>query len=292
MWITLAIISSVSLGIYDIFKKMSLRGNNVLSVLFLNTLIGALLMSPVVIGNIADGSWGFGGNAASHLMILLKSAIVLSSWIMGYFAIKHMPLTITGSINATRPILVLVGAMLIFGERLNALQWAGITLGFTSLVFISLVGRKEGFSVRSNKWIWLAFGATLMGAVSGLYDKYLLRSLPALEVQAWYSLYQLCIMGITIALLKRSRHADASPFVWRWSIPCIALFLTLADLAYFYALSLDGSMISVVSMIRRGSVIVSFFYGALALHEKNIGLKLVDLGILLIALVLLVVASQ
>ena len=292
MWITLAIISSVSLGIYDIFKKMSLRGNNVLTVLFLNTLIGALLMSPVVIGNIADGSWSFGGNAASHLMILLKSAIVLSSWIMGYFAIKHMPLTITGSINATRPILVLVGAMLSFGERLNALQWAGITLGFTSLVFISLVGRKEGFSVRSNKWIWLAFGATLMGAVSGLYDKYLLRSLPALEVQAWYSLYQLCIMGITIALLKRSRHADASPFVWRWSIPCIALFLTLADLAYFYALSLDGSMISVVSMIRRGSVIVSFFYGAFALHEKNIGLKLVDLGILLIALVLLVVASQ
>lgn len=292
MWITLAIISSVSLGIYDIFKKMSLRGNNVLTVLFLNTLIGALLMSPVVIGNIADGSWGFGGNAASHLMILLKSAIVLSSWIMGYFAIKHMPLTITGSINATRPILVLVGAMLIFGERLNALQWAGITLGFTSLVFISLVGRKEGFSVRSNKWIWLAFGATLMGAVSGLYDKYLLRSLPALEVQAWYSLYQLCIMGITISMLKRSRYADASPFVWRWSIPCIALFLTLADLAYFYALSLDGSMISVVSMIRRGSVIVSFFYGAFALHEKNIGLKLVDLGILLIALVLLVVASQ
>ena len=291
MWITLAIISSVSLGIYDIFKKMSLRGKNVLTVLFLNTLIGDKLMSPVVIGNIADGSWGFGGNAASHLMILLKSAIVLSSWIMGYFAIKHMPLTITGSINATRPILVLVGAMLIFDERLNALQWAGITLGFTSLVFISLVGRKEGFSVRSNKWIWLAFGATLMGAVSGLYDKYLLRSLPALEVQAWYSLYQLCIMGITIALLKRSRHADASPFVWRWSIPCIALFLTLADLAYFYALSLDGSMISVVSMIRRGSVIVSFFYGAFALHEKNIGLKLVDLGILLIALVLLVVAS-
>ena len=80
--------------------------------------------------------------------------------------------------------------------------------------------------------------------------------------------------------------------MWRWSIPCIALFLTLADLAYFYALSLDGSMISVVSMIRRGSVIVSFFYGAFALHEKNIGLKLVDLGILLIALVLLVVASQ
>ena len=47
MWIILAIASSLCLGIYDIFKKLSLNGNNVLTVLFLNTLFGTLLMSPV-----------------------------------------------------------------------------------------------------------------------------------------------------------------------------------------------------------------------------------------------------
>ena len=292
MWITLAVFSAFCLGIYDIFKKTSLRGNNVLTVLFLNTLIGALLMSPVVVGNIIDGSWGFGGDGMSHLRILLKSAIVLSSWIMGYFAMKHMPLTITGSINATRPVLVLVGALIIFGERLNAMQWVGIILGFVSLIFISRIGRKEGFSVTSSKWIWLAFGATLMGAVSGLYDKYLLRSLPALEVQAWYSLYQVAIMGATIWIIRRYTHADTTPFRWRWTIPCIAIFLTCADLAYFYCLSLPGAMISVVSMIRRGGVLVPFVYGAVVLREKNIKLKLIDLSILLIALILLVVASK
>lgn len=292
MWITLAVISALGLGIYDIFKKTSLRGNNVLTVLLLNTVFGAALMSPVVVGNIIDGSWGFGGNAASHLLILLKSGIVLASWTMGYFAMKHMPLTITGSINATRPVLVLVGALLIFGERLNALQWVGIVLGFMSLFLISRIGRKEGFSLTGSKWIWLALGATVMGAVSGLYDKYLLRSLPALEVQAWYSLYQVAIMAATIALLRRSGHADSTPFRWRWTIPCIALFLTAADLAYFYCLSLPGAMISVVSMIRRGSVLVSFLYGAVVLREKHIGLKLIDLAILLLALVLLVVASH
>lgn len=292
MWITLAVISALGLGIYDIFKKTSLRGNNVLTVLLLNTVFGAALMSPVVVGNIIDGSWGFGGNAASHLLILLKSGIVLASWTMGYFAMKHMPLTITGSINATRPVLVLVGALLIFGERLNALQWVGIVLGFVSLFLISRIGRKEGFSLTGSKWIWLALGATVMGAVSGLYDKYLLRSLPALEVQAWYSLYQVAIMAATIALLRRSGHADSTPFRWRWTIPCIALFLTAADLAYFYCLSLPGAMISVVSMIRRGSVLVSFLYGAVVLREKHIGLKLIDLAILLLALVLLVVASH
>ena len=292
MWITLAVISALGLGVYDIFKKTSLRGNNVLTVLLLNTVVGAALMSPVVVGNILDGSWGFGGNAASHLLILLKSGIVLASWTMGYFAMKHMPLTITGSINATRPVLVLVGALLIFGERLNALQWVGTVLGFVSLFLISRIGRKEGFSLTGSKWIWLAMGATVMGAVSGLYDKYLLRSLPALEVQAWYSLYQVAIMGVTIALLRRLGHADGTPFQWRWTIPCIAIFLTAADLAYFYCLSLPGAMISVVSMIRRGSVLVSFLYGAVVLREKHIGLKLIDLAILLLALVLLVVASH
>ena len=291
MWIILAIASSLCLGIYDIFKKLSLNGNNVLTVLFLNTLFGTLLMSPVWASAIADGSFGFGGNLAGHAFIAVKSLIVLSSWVMGYYAVKHLPLTITGPVNATRPILVLVGALFIFGERLNLLQWLGIILGFCSLFFVSRLGKKEGFSIRHSRWLWLIMGATVMGAVSGLYDKYLLRIYDPLQVQAWYSLYQCIIMGAAILIIKRT-SAENTPFVWRWTIPCIAVFLTVADIAYFYSLSLPGSMISVVSMIRRGSVLVSFAYGVIALHEKNVKLKLIDLSVLLVGLICLVLGSR
>lgn len=291
MWIILAIASSLGLGIYDIFKKLSLNGNNVLTVLFLNTLFGTLLMSPVWASAIADGSFGFGGNLAGHAFIAVKSLIVLSSWVMGYYAVKHLPLTITGPVNATRPILVLVGALFIFGERLNLLQWLGIILGFCSLFFVSRLGKKEGLSIRHSLWLWLIMGATVMGAVSGLYDKYLLRIYDPLQVQAWYSLYQCIIMGAAILIIKRT-SADTTPFVWRWTIPCIAVFLTVADIAYFYSLSLPGSMISVVSMIRRGSVLVSFAYGVIALHEKNVKLKLIDLSVLLVGLICLVLGSR
>ncbi|MGM9804200.1 MAG: EamA family transporter [Muribaculaceae bacterium] len=291
MWIILAIMSSVCLGVYDIFKKLSLNGNNVLTVLFLNTAFGALLMSPVWLGGALHGDIGFGGTVEGHLLIMLKSVIVLSSWVMGYYAVKHLPLTITGPVNATRPILVLLGALLIFGERLNALQWLGIALGFCSLFFVSRLGKKEGFSVKHSVWLWLIMGATVMGAVSGLYDKYLLRRYEPLDVQAWYSLYQCIIMGSAIVVIKRLSH-DSTPFVWRWTIPCIALFLTIADVAYFYSLSMPDSMISVVSMIRRGSVLVSFAYGVTALHEKNVKLKLIDLSVLLVGLVCLVLGSR
>lgn len=291
MWILLAIASAICLGFYDIFKKISLRNNNVLSVLFFNTLFGSILMSPIIISGITNGNIGLGESLEGHAAIILKSFIVLSSWLLGYFGIKHLPLTIAGPINASRPVIVLLGALIIFGERLNLLQWIGVALGIFSLFLISRIGSREGFSLRRSRWLWMSLGATIMGAVSGLYDKYLLKIYDPLEVQAWYSFYQLIIMGATIFIIKRINR-DSTPFTWRWTIPLIALFLTIADIAYFYALSLDGSMISVVSMIRRGSVIVSFLYGVVILHEQNIRLKLLDLTILLIGLTFLVLGSQ
>ena len=291
MWIILAIASALCLGVYDVFKKLSLNGNNVLTVLFFNTLFGALLMSPIIVQCLMNGSIGLGDTVTGHSHILIKSFIVLSSWLFGYFGLKHLPITIAGPINATRPVMVLIGAMLIFGEQLNLMQWGGVILGISSLFLISRIGGKEGFSIKNNQWLWLSFGAMITGAISGLYDKYLLRQYEPLEVQAWYSFYQCVIMGITITIIKRVKR-DTTPFQWRWTIPCIAIFLTIADIAYFYSLSFDDSMISVVSMIRRGSVIVSFLYGVFALREKNVKLKIIDLSILLIGLVLLVLGSQ
>lgn len=293
MWVICALLSALGLGFYDVMKKLSVKNNDVLTVLLLNTIFGAILMSPVLIGHIIDGTYGLESTPWGHWLILTKSCIVLASWILGYFAIKHLPLTIQGPINASRPVMVLIGAVLIFGERLNWLQWTGIILGFGSLYLISRIGAKEGFSFRHSRWLFFAIGAAMFGAVSALYDKYLLRMFAPLDVQAWYSLYQCLIMGSAIVIVRRlaRKEGACTRFTWRWTILFIALFLTGADLLYFYALSLPGSMISIVSMIRRGSVLIPFLYGVFVLHEKNISTKLIDLSVLLLSLLLLVIGS-
>ncbi len=295
MWIFLALVSALCLGCYDVFKKLSVKGNDVAMVLMLNTVFQTMFMSPVIIGEVAQGSFGLGDTVHGHLLILVKAVIVLSSWLLGYFAIKHLPLTIQGPINASRPVMVLVGALLIFGERLNLLQWVGILLGFASLYFIAHIGSREGFSLKHSRWLWMAIGATVLGAISALYDKYLLQYYRPTDVQAWYSLYQCIIMTATLLILRRCSPAmrrESGGFRWRWTIPFISVFLTVADLAYFYSLSIDGAMISVISMVRRGSVIVPFIYGVLVLHEKNVRAKAVDLGVLFLSLILLVIGSQ
>lgn len=293
MWIFLGLMSALCLGFYDVFKKMSLKGNNVPVVLLLNTLFGTLLLSPVLVESVAQGHYGPGETLTQNLLVALKAVIVLSSWILGYFAIKHLPLTIQGPINASRPVLVLLGALLIFGERLNGLQWCGMLLGFASLLFISRIGAKEGFSFKASIWLWMSIGATMLGAVSALYDKFLMGMFQPLQVQAWYSFYQMLMMGVVVLLLRRFAPAHSGgKFKWRWSILGISIFLTVADLAYFYCLSIPGAMISIVSMTRRGSVIIPFLYGVLVLKEKNVKAKAIDLSILFLSLVLLVLGSR
>ncbi|MFR9523088.1 MAG: EamA family transporter [Rikenellaceae bacterium] len=299
MWLILAFISATLLGFYDVAKKTALKDNAVLPVLLLNTLFSTLLFAPFIVSaeagfDLFEGTMFAVESAGwqAHKLIILKSAIVLSSWIFGYFAIKHLPLTLVGPINATRPVMVLLGAMLIFGERLNAWQWAGVLLSIFSLFLLSRAGRKEGIHFGKNIWILLIAAAAVMGAISGLYDKYIMRSLSPVFVQSWYNFYQLLMMSAVVAILWLPRRARTTPFRWSWAIPCISILLSCADFAYFYALSDDTAMISVVSMVRRSSVVVSFICGALLLREKNLRAKAIDLVFIIIGMIFLYIGTR
>lgn len=305
MWLLLAFLSAALLGFYDSFKKKSLDNNAVIPVLFLNTLFSSLIFLPFIIlsynTDVLDGSIfhvGAGGWEV-HKYIILKSLIVLSSWVFGYFGMKHLPLTIVGPINATRPVMVLIGALLVFGERLNVYQWIGVALAVASFFMLSRSGKKEGIDFKHDRWIYFIVLAAVLGAVSGLYDKYLMApvshggvGLDTMMVQSWYNIYQCFMMGVMLIVLWLPKSKKTTPFRWDWFIILISVFLSAADFVYFYALSIPGAMISIVSMVRRGSVIVSFLFGAVLLHEKNLKSKLVDLILVLLGMLFLYIGSN
>ena len=298
MWLTLAFTSAALLGLYDAAKKKALTGNAVLPVLLFNTLFSTLFFLPMIIAAEGGFDWFDGtilampqGDIHAHAKVLLKAVIVLTSWIFGYFGIKHLPITLVGPINATRPVMVLVGAMLFFGERLNLWQWVGVLLSLVSIFLLSKAGRKEGVRFTHNLWIWCVVLASAVGALSGLYDKYIMQQLEPIFVQSWYNLYQLLLMGTLVLLLWLPRR-KIDRFRWSWAIPLISIFLSLADFAYFYALSEEAAMISVVSMIRRGSVIVSSFCGALLFHERNLKAKAFDLALILLGMLFLYMGTK
>ena len=312
MWLILAFLSAALLGFYDSFKKKALQDNSVSTVLFLNTLFSTLIFAPFIIlsytTNVLDGSIFHvaSGGWEVHKWIILKSIIVLSSWTFGYLGMKHVPLTIYGPINATRPVLVLLGAILVYGERLNVWQWIGVALAVVSFFMLSRSGKKEGINFSHNRWIWFIVIGAVLGAISGLYDKYLMNpeglGLDRMIVQSWYNFYQMIMMGIVLAVIHHSSSPAPKSFLkaiadglhgnGMVTIFMISVFLSAADFAYFYALSLPGAMISIVSMVRRGSVVVSFLFGAAFFHEKNLRSKAVDLALVLLGMIFLWIGGQ
>lgn len=298
MWLQLAFLSAALLGLYDVAKKKAVRDNSVPQVLLLNTLFSTLFFLPAIISGSMSLGWFEGTlfdiapmGAHQHLLVMVKAAITLSSWLFGYVGIKHLPITIVGPINATRPVIVLLGAFLIFGERLNLMQWIGVLLALLSLFLLSRAGKKEGIDFVRNRWILCVAAAALLGAVSGLYDRHILGQIEPLAVQSWFCVYQVVMMGVIVAVLSLTNRLT-TPFRWSWAIPMISIFLTAADMAYFVALSQDEAMVSVVSMVRRSSVVVSFACGALLFGERNLRSKAIDLAFILVGMIFLWLGSR
>jgi drug/metabolite transporter (DMT)-like permease len=276
-WIVASLVSAFFLGCYDLFTKASVRENAVLPVLFFANvcsaavwlaLMGAQALNPGALPAILHVEAPL--DAHRHLLLFAKSAIVASSWVCSYFAVKHLPVSLAAPIRATGPVWTLFGALLVLGERPSWLQILGVLTTIAAFFGLSVAGRGEGVHFSKDKSIWLLTGGTLLGAVSGLYDKFLLGAVgfKASTVQAWFAIY-LVVIFAPLALAWKARLWRRNEFHWRRSVPLMAFALLAADFIYFDALRNPGALVSLVSSFRRGSTLVAFAGGLLIFHESN-----------------------
>lgn len=280
-WIAASLVSALFLGFYDLSKKHALRDNAVLPVLFLGTVCGAVVWLVLLLAGLAAPGAVPAAfvpeplTLAQHGLVFLKSIIVAASWAFTYFGIKHLPLSLGSPIRATGPLWTLAGALVVLGERPSWLESAGILLTLASFYGLSVAGRNEGIHFHRNKWVGCMIAGTLCGAVSGLYDKYLLGTvqLSAAAVQAWFTLY-LPVVLLPLFVGWWRRWWPRNEFHWRWSIPLIAASLLIADYVYFDALRNPEALVSVVSSLRRGSTLVAFAGSIWIFREVRGGAKL------------------
>jgi drug/metabolite transporter (DMT)-like permease len=292
-WIVASLVSAFFLGCYDLSTKHAVRENAVLPVLFFANVCSAVIWLLLYAGTTlsphqfaptlhVDSLTGF-----QHLQLFLKAMIVAASWVCSYFAVKQLPVSLAAPIRATGPVWTLLGATLVLGERPTWLEGLGIVITLASFLGLSVVGAREGIHFRRNRWIWFLGGGTLLGALSGLYDKYLLGSVgfTAATVQCWFSIY-LALVFLPLAVGWKLRWWQRQEFQWRGSIVLVSLMLLVADFLYFNALRDPEALVSMVSSLRRGGTLVAFAGGIWLFSEVNARAKLpavigVVLGIVL-----------
>lgn len=273
----LSLLSGVFLGMYDIAKKKAVRENAVPAVLLLSVLTAAAVWvipvgASLTVSSPSDG-WLFDLghlSARTHGLLFCKSLLVGASWSCAFFALKHLPISIATPIRATSPLWTVVIAVAAMGERPGFWQWIGMGIVIAAFIAFSRVGAREGIRFSRDPYIALMMAATLLGALSAIYDKYLLQTeaLPPPLLQAWYSIYLVPVM-LPLAIRWWRWERATTPLQWRWSIPLISLLLLIADFAYFTAVASEGALISVISPLRRASIIIPFAFGIVSLKEQN-----------------------
>lgn len=286
MWMYLGLLAALFLGLHNLCKKHAVQGNEVFPVLLGTITSGFLLLLPLFVGSvfypeyleniqlhITTIPW------KTHGFIAIKSAIMSASWVLAYQALKHLPITIVTPIRSAGPFFTFIGAILIYQEKPNMLQWIGFFLIIFSVILYSRIGKKEGIIFKKNKWIFAIIGATFLGASSGLYDKYLVQNL-ALNpqtLQFWFCFYTMLILLIILTITWFPYAEKRKAFKWRWTIPMIGILLVGADYFYFKALQDPDALIMLLSAIKRSQLIIAVVIGGIVFKEKNKRKKLVPL---------------
>ena len=291
-WVLWILASAVFLALYDIAKKASVRDNEVLPVLLCSTCFGCL---AYFVGITALGRLGAilaAVDARVILLGLLKSAIVASSWVFTFCALRTLPVTIATPIRSSAPALVFLVALVLYGEIPTWIQGVGMLLVFAGYCTFSWAGRHEGIDFFHNKAVGLAVVGTVLSAVSSIWDKYVFQ-VAASPVEATQLVFQVGLVAVYgVSLLVRrcflpSSSTGSFAFTWRWTIPFVGILLCLSDWLLFTGLSLPGTPISVCSLMRRFSVAITFVLGALFFHETNLARKSVALALVLAGIALL-----
>lgn len=281
LWIWSSIISACLLGFYDVFKKQALKKNGVLEVIAVSSAFTALFLSPFLSQ----------GTPHDHLCLIIKSLIVSFSWITGLAALARIPLTTASSLKATRPVLVVIFSLILFGERLNLGQWAGVVIVIASLFFLARVSKTEDVAFSSSRGVFYMLLSIISGAASALWDKHIMQSMEPLFVQSWTNVYITLVLAIAILVRRGMSEENRIPLRWDWNLLVIAVIITLSDALYFNALAQEDSLLSVISLLRRCGVIVTFVAGAILYKEKKIRSKAIVLTFLMAGLTILAMSS-
>ncbi len=287
-WLVLVLLSAIILGIYDITRKHAVKDNSAICVLLFASIAGAISFTLYALA-IGEFTSALTIGKFDLLLIFLKSCIVGGSWGCVYTAMRKLPISLAAPIRSTAPLWTFIAAIFIYGEVPSLVAGIGMLTIFIGYYALSVVGQLEGFSFR-NKSMLLIVAGTLLGSTAAIYDKYLLNNLQIspLKVQLYFSYFLVLIYFIVWIIINRVAKVD-KPFYWRWTIPVTGVLLIASDLVYFQAVSLPDAQISIISLLRRCSCIMTFIAGSFIFRDKNVLKKLFALCVVLIGIVLLAI---
>ncbi len=268
VWMLLVLLYGVLKGVREIVKKKALGQNSTMEVLFMYTLLSFLMVLPEI-RNV------FGLEPRCYFYISLKSFVLFLAWMFSFKAIKKMPISLYGVLDLSRVLFATMLGVAVMQEVLGVCQVIGLILVSAGLIMLKYRPKKQreadGETVEV-KYVVMAFASCLLNAVSGLLDKILMKNISSVQLQFWFLLF-LTLMYLAFILLSRTpvNIGSVARNKWVW---LLSILIVAADRALFIANGMEGSRITVMTLIKQSGCVVTIFAGRFLFKEKDTAHKL------------------
>lgn len=225
-----------------------------------------------------------------YFYIAMKSFVIFLAWMCSFYAIKRMPISLYGVLDLSRVLFATLLGVIVLQETLGGPQLIGLLFVSAGLLFLKYkpkslreAGTLAGEKVEA-KVVVMAFLSCLFNAFSGLLDKLLMREITSSQLQFWYLLF-LVLFYLAFILISRTpvnwKRAVCNKWVW-----LLSLLIVIADRALFVANGMEGSKVTVMTLLKQAGCVVTILAGRILFREKNTGHKLVCAAIIVAGIVI------
>ena len=215
-------------------------------------------------------------------------------------ALRHIAISITGPFSVFSPFFTAIFAVLLIGEHITWLQGSGIIILIIGAYILESHSHQnilEPFKhVFKSKFIRYMFLAMILYALSSIFDKKIIGTVAdggmGVPVLTYIPLahFFLAVNFTVMMILFHDGFKGIGKGMgdnWKWIFVVAVLFVG-SRLAYQYALSLPGVLVSLVIPIKRLSALFSTIIGGGLFHEESILRKALACGIMIVGAVLII----
>lgn len=227
-------------GASFLFMRVAAPEFGALPTSFIRLATGAAVLWPLARNPLRTlgGAQALRGHLGALLMVgTLNSALPFTLFA---YATQVLPASYTSILNASAPLWGAVIGWLAFAERLDAMRWAGLGIGFTGIVLLtgSNFSAATLTSLTTGTVAGIAAGASY-GLAAHLAKRWL-AALPPQLVAAGTQIAAACVL----APLAAWRWPHATPGTTAWlSVMCLGLLCTgIAYLVYFRLILAVGAL--------------------------------------------------
>ncbi len=274
LWVLLVLLYGILKGFREIVKKKALNQSSLMEVLFFYTFIGFLCILP-------DAKDAFDIPPTMIGYIFIKSFIIFIAWILGFTAIQKLSVSLYSVLDLSTVLFSTLYGVTILNETMTANRFAGLIFVLLGLVLVNL-NRKDKSEKTHPRFICFVLIASLLNATSSMMDKILMHEISSGQLQFWFMLL-MSLMYLAYIIVTKTK-IDWKRLKKNYWILILGVMSVLGDRALFLANGIPDSKLTVMTLLKQSSCLITIIGGRIFFKEKHILYKLCCAAIVILGI--------